>query len=412
MIEYYPNTYDDFKCPKCKNKLELNDKIVSGMRILADLRCDNCQEEYWVDFPVGHGVNYSYYLSKKNKMIYPKNYNWYSDLFKKTIESKNEKPKDIKIRILKETKRNEKVILLNCLDNYYGHIILKLLNTQFYLDNYTDHDLAVIVPKFLTWMVPDEVNNIIEVDISLRRSYLWIHGLNSYIEEFIGKYKKTYLSKAYSHPHPSNYDISRFVGVTPFNLNNMSKNKLTITYIWRSDRIVYKDKFLYKVAQKLSLRKLKKFYVWRQKKYIEKLYFKLKKSFSEVDFAVVGPNKIFNFTDGIKDLRVNKINKDIEMNWCERYAKSQVVVGIHGSNMLLPSSLAGAIIELLPEDRFGNYLQDILFEGSDARDALYRNRFLPLDISTKKLSTNITGLIKNYNSFKKNMTLNCHSFDK
>lgn len=408
MIKYDPNTYNEFECPKCKNKLELNDKVVSGMRILADLKCMNCQEEYWGDFPVGHGVNYSFYYSKKTKKIYPENYNWYSNLLKSTIESKDENSEDVKIRILKESKKNDKAILLNCLDNYYGHVILKLLNAQFYLDNYTDHDLVVIVPKFLTWMVPEEVNNIIEVDISLRESYLWINDLNMYVEKIIKKYKRAYLSKAYSHPHPKNYNISRFVGVSPFNLDNINKEKLTITYIWRSDRIIYKDKILYKLARKLNLEKMKNIYIWRQKRYIEKLYFDLNNNFSDVDFAVVGPNKIFDFNEEIKDLRVNKINKNIEINWCKRYANSQIIVGIHGSNMLLPSALAGFVIELLPQNRLGNYLQDILFRDNDARDILYRNRFLPLDISRKKLSKNIIGLIKNYNSFKKNMITNCH----
>ena len=58
---------------------------------------------------------------------------------------------------------------------------------------------------------------------------------------------------------------------------------------------------------------------------------------------------------------------------------SHIVIGVHGSNMLLPSAHAGAVIELLPEDRSANLAQDIIPAGDQTmRETMFRYRFMPL----------------------------------
>ena len=66
-----------------------------------------------------------------------------------------------------------------------------------------------------------------------------------------------------------------------------------------------------------------------------------------------------------------------ERGWCERYAASHVVVGVHGSNMLLPSAHAGGVVELIGPERWGNFTQDVLFrDAGDCRETLFRYRFV------------------------------------
>jgi len=66
-----------------------------------------------------------------------------------------------------------------------------------------------------------------------------------------------------------------------------------------------------------------------------------------------------------------------EREWCERYAASHVAVGVHGSNMLLPSAHAGAVVELLGAERWGNFAQGILFrDAGDCRETFFRYRFV------------------------------------
>jgi len=58
--------------------------------------------------------------------------------------------------------------------------------------------------------------------------------------------------------------------------------------------------------------------------------------------------------------------------------------------MLLPTAHSGAFVELVPNKRWGNLVQDILVSSLDVREAMYRGRFLPLE-SSPKLVAEVTG---------------------
>ncbi|MEJ7700938.1 MAG: hypothetical protein WKF71_15015 [Pyrinomonadaceae bacterium] len=79
------------------------------------------------------------------------------------------------------------------------------------------------------------------------------------------------------------------------------------------------------------------------------------------------------------------------------------VVGVHGSNMLLPSAHAGSVIELIGEDRWGNYLQDILFRVSDSREMFFRYRFVPTSTTPEELSRLALTLLR-YEDFRRLMS--------
>src|SRR5262249_15331038 len=96
---------------------------------------------------------------------------------------------------------------------------------------------------------------------------------------------------------------------------------------------------------------------------------------------------------GITDLREPVPSPEIERAWCRRYAASDVVIGAHGSNMLLPSGHAGAAIELIPDERLGNMAQSFLPRGDDPRDVLFRHRFIPPSSSTRYVATVVESLI-------------------
>jgi hypothetical protein len=62
--------------------------------------------------------------------------------------------------------------------------------------------------------------------------------------------------------------------------------------------------------------------------------------------------------DYIDDLRTPGAIRE-ESHWLDEYRRCRVVVGIHGANLLLPSLLAGAVVELLPTRRLRNITQDL-----------------------------------------------------
>ena len=98
--------------------------------------------------------------------------------------------------------------------------------------------------------------------------------------------------------------------------------------------------------------------------------------------TVAGIGRQGSFPRWIEDLRVDKIDSgDVERALCRIYSESRVVIGVHGSNMLLASGHAGMCIDLMPEVRWGNVAQDMLFASDEPADAdlrlsAFRRRFI------------------------------------
>ena len=291
-------------------------------------------------------------------------------------------------------------MLLNCLDTLYGHSLLKLLNAQYYLDHHPDLDLVVLVPRFLRWMVPDGAAAIWTVDWPLRRGTEWNDWLAAELHRRLNGLVDCWLSVAFSHPYPGDYDIERFTRVQPFPIEEWDTRleQTTATFIWREDR-VWRNLRRYERSQgvnewlkgKLGLTQDP---LDEQKERVVAFAQALQETFRQVDFAVVGMGHRGGLPGSILDLRTLHMNEDVEREWCERYAQSHVVVGVHGSNMLLPSAHAGAVIELVPGERWTNLVQDMLPTAQDAREAMCRYRFLPLNSSPTTVAEVTTSLVR------------------
>jgi hypothetical protein len=130
----------------------------------------------------------------------------------------------------------------------------------------------------------------------------------------------------------------------------------------------------------------------------------LRRDLPALDFAVTGLSENAargEMPDWIKDLRRTALDDDAERVWCERYAASHVVVGVHGSNMLLPSAHAGAVVELIGPERWGNFTQDILFrDAADCRETLFRYRFLDESTPPHALAQLVNLILRGRESFR------------
>lgn len=125
----------------------------------------------------------------------------------------------------------------------------------------------------------------------------------------------------------------------------------------------------------------------------------LKKQIPDLDLAVAGVAQPGGLPHWITDLRRPKVDAALERTWCERYAASHCVVGVHGSNMLLPSAHAGATVELIPAKHWGNILQEILFRNEDLRTAVFRHRILPIDTDPLSVAAVVGAVISTYPDF-------------
>ncbi len=394
------------QCPNCASTLAATDFIITGMRNLADSRCADCGGEFYGDLPAGQALYTPITLDKKTGATHGgDNAKWFADWLAESYENRSREKIGFETRKFSPPK--DKVILLNCLDVLYGHSLLKLLNAQYYLDHQPDFSLILIVQPFLEWLIPDGIAEAWIVDLPLRRGTEWNERLADEIKNRLAEFREIYLSVAFSHPHSADFDIERFTRVAPFPLENFGKfqKNPVVTFIRREDRLWESEN----ETAANNFQKIKRRFAVvennlnEQTRRIIEFAERLREKFPQVDFAVAGLGNTNVFPDWIKDLRLTKLDEKAERAWCERYAKSHLVVGVHGSNMLLPSAHAGCVIELLEENRQGNFLQDILFRGADAREMFFRYRFAPLSTSPENLAK-LAGIVLKYENFRRLMS--------
>ena len=87
-----------------------------------------------------------------------------------------------------------------------------------------------------------------------------------------------------------------------------------------------------------------------------------------------------------------------EKEWCGIYAKSHLIIGIHGSNMLIPTSLAAGFIEILPKHKIPHMTQDMLLSHS-SRYAIFLGRHLDEFTSTALVKTHVISMLKDFSFF-------------
>ena len=389
MIRLHPKPQVQHACPHCREALAVKDWWIPGMRMLAVLDCPRCARQFYGDLPAGHGLYYPMLLEAGTGEVHDaQGVPWFAEWLRDSFAGRVDEPVPFAEEEFRPIRRP---LLLNCLDQLYGHSLLKLLNAQYYLDHHPDQDLIVLIPRFLRWLVPKGVAAVWTVDLPLRKGNTWNDWLAKRLHEKIDSFAEAFLSVALSHPHPDDFAIERFTGIAPFDTARWTEllaQRPTVTFIWREDR-------LWEAARSRVGSELRR---WRnqagravlgaqsgatiqarpQERLVAQLGLRLRQSFPGLDFAVAGLGQRGRLPQWISDMRESEVDESIERAWCQRYACSHLVVGVHGSNMILPSAHAGAVLELLPPDRWGNLLQEILPRTADPRDALIRFRFLPL----------------------------------
>ena len=396
-------------CPLCAEKLAPTDFTITGMRNLAELNCPHCERGFYADLPAGQALYTPITLDKITGAAFGgENAAWFADWLAEAYKNRSREKIGFEVRQFSPAK--DKIILLNCLDVLYGHALLKLLNAQYYLDHQTDFSLILLVQPFLEWLIPENVAEAWIVDTPLRRGTEWNETLAAEIKNQFARFAEINLSVAFSHPPSEDFDIERFTKIAPLPLVNFTEadQNPVVTFIWREDRLWENaDKSADKSAnnfQKIKRRfgKVENQSDGQTRRIIE-FAEHLREKFPALDFAVAGLGTTHEFPAWIADLRLTKLDARAERNWCERYAKSHLVVGVHGSNMLLPSAHAGGVIEIIGAERQGNYLQDILFRHGDAREMFFRYRFVAPTMTTQNLAE-IAAQMFRYEDFRRLMS--------
>ena len=416
MIPLKPVPYNNFECPKCHGgQVIVTGSNWSSFLPLADVSCEACGHNFWATFPVSHALDQKIAIEKDSLQLKDISRNdkqkWLYPHLSKLLKNVNKREIKIEKRQYKEA---DKVVILNTLDFLYGHVLLKLFNADHYLAQ-DDLGLVLIIPKMFEWLIPDGCAEAWIVDIKMGEGLSWMPQLDNFVHEQLGRFTEVRLSKAFSHPELGDVDIERYSKVKPFDLDRFSKEKPIITIITREDRIWFKSKFaefVHKVLSKLKLKGLaQKIALGSQnKRYIQAIK-KIRSEVPNAEFNIVGLGKTGSFGKYATDLRAKKMNKNIELGWCNTYAQSQIIIGIHGSNMLIPTAHAAACVEILPQDRYGNIVQDIFVRYKDRRQ-LFCYRFIDEFAKPGEVSAHVIAMLNDYSDYYKAMVENTHAFDQ
>ena len=371
MIRIKPGIEFTGHCPRCEGELAARDVLWQGIHICAISKCGSCGAEIIADLPVGQALFTPYRIDLEKGLLSGDEGHcyWFGAPLLKSLQYPDH-DQDIPLNVEKY-RDSSRVIILNCIDFLYGHSLLKLLNADAHLRENPDLGLVVIVPRYLRWMVPEGVVEVWTVNVPLTRAQNFFPRLDQLIHAECERFDEVFVSP--SHSHPRDFDISRFTGVKRHDFNGQ---QFRITFIWREDRPWIAQRLWVRIGRRLPAVK-RLLMVWQNFK-ITKLFSAIRPHFPAVEFTVAGLGTATSFPAWIDDQRVNAYDDEKEQQLCRIYSASRLVIGVHGSNMLLPSAHAGMTINLMPDDRWPNMVQDMLYQESDSRMAAYRYRYLPL----------------------------------
>lgn len=338
--------------------------------------------KYYSYFPVieeKSGVcNYARLLPSDNAIAYPIVYDtitkeitkgtksWYNEKLVDFADPLKLLPAEKVTRMDFSQKKHSKCIVFNLLDYCYGHSFLKLLNSESFYEDYSDsHDLFLIsfpdiedyIPKGkfngcslnLTFSEINKIYNLEPILTAIRSHYDEVDFpvLDAYLK--VENKRKT-------------TDFFNFYGT----LENSFKDKNIVTLYYRKER-----------GRKL----------WGDNEASQGALFlaTLRKYFShDVLFCVLGDKDENNFPSWIMDKRTVKYPNPLVYEYSQILSSSVLVVGVIGSNLVLPSLLSpGMVVHIVKEDFTRLTSTDVINYNGYAVNTAFEQVYLFEDIQKK-----------------------------
>lgn len=396
MIQIKPHIAYEKCCPHCGGNLCARRILWQGIHVCAESSCTACGSEITGDLEVGQALFTPYQIDLEKEMLFGDEgqRHWFGAPL---LDSLRKPDQDQGISLEVETvSRHARVVILNCIDFLYGHALLKLLNAETHLKLQPELGLVVIVPRYLRWMVPQGVAEIWTVNIPLGQAKKFFPRLDQLVHAECERFDEIYLSPA--HSHPRDFDIVRFTGVARHDFGSVPYR---ITFIWREDRPWIERRLWVRIGRRVGL--VKEGMLSRQNAKVVRLFSELRRALPQARLTVAGLGTATAFPDWVDDQRAARFDDETERRMCRVYGESRLVIGVHGSNMLLPSAHAGMTIDLMPDDRWPNMAQDLLYQEADSRLAAYRYRYLPLGVTLRTLAAIAGKQIQHYETFNTQM---------
>ena len=403
LIPLKPPITAEVACPACGHKQSSQGELLfQGIHVLAVYTCVGCGAPFYRTLPAGHDLLFPASFSRNGTHLQcdPSAHGWLitpllRSLFKgETMEA----PLETTVH-----DHHADAIILNCLDNRFGHSFAKLWNATILKERYPSHSIIIFIPSALRWLVPDGMSEVWTFNAPLRDMGRHITNLDAAVKQAMVRFQTVRLSPAYTHLAPDKIDLRRMLRTDPFDLAQFAARKPTITFVLREDRFWQSSPiefFLFKVAVKFNLPK--RLFVWRQNYLANKTAGRIRKQLPEASFSAVGIGRHGRLTSCIADHRKDRLTTTDEHLWCQLYAASHVIVGVHGSSMLIPTALGAGFVEILPRYKIRHIGEDISLNYS-SRYMLFLGRHVDQYATTRLVSRHVVSMVRYFPYVHKNM---------
>jgi hypothetical protein len=388
-------------CPTCGGDGIEPVILFQGIHTLVKSKCNNCNVHFFQTLPVGHDLLFPMRFNEHDKKLVTNDgAKWLSQpLLKALFEGAT-----VKVKINREIQTQKReAIILNCLDNCFGHVFAKLWNASVLQKTYPDQSIIVFIPSSMRWLVPAGICEIWSFNHSLSDLDKFLTGLDEEVKQnLLPRFENVWMSKAYTHLDLSRVDLKPMLRNDRFDLARFDIIPSTITFVLREDRFWHStalEFFLFKVFVKLRLSK--DIFVRRQNHLINRLAALINKELDNTRFYATGLGKSGRFSSLITDKRKINLTREDEEEWCRIYSTSHVVIGVHGSNMMIPTALAAGFIEVLPRQKLRHIAEDTLINYS-SRYTLFLGRHVDHFVTPQLVAGHVVSMIRHFPYLYKN----------
>lgn len=385
------------------------DWSIPGQWTLGRYVCNGCGLDAWADLPYNLGVLTPCYIdTRSGNVTRPCGPDWYVGLTRRAWQNRQRQPVTIK-KVVHRPAR--KVVLVPALGNCWGDAIMTVAKMNA-LGQLSDIDVVLISTANMAPHIPANVAEAWLVEMTHPQTAVWNDELADTIKREVSRFDECYLPVIFQLPSLTPGEVEALSGVTPFDRSRWDDELArapVVTFMWREDRCwdgePRASRRLFDRADRIrGSRRVTRWWhrmrargaPQRQFTRVVELAREIREALPGVDFGVCGQGSYGRFPDWIKDLRSPHANSATNSQWCARAAQSHVLIGVLGSQMVLPSGHAGGVIDLIPSDFLRNVLTDCLVTTTDPREALFLYRNLPLATEPVDVARTAVAMLVNY----------------
>lgn len=259
------------------------------------------------------------------------------------------------------------LVIYNCLDNCFGHALLKLFYfTSIQHTQLLQHDVLLIVPKSLAHFIkPSKGIQLLIINLSYKELEK-CNILNSAFNHLLEFYQFILILPSSTYKQVSHQQIRQTLQLD----NSLIYQKPCVVFYYRKE----KDRSWASLLQH---------------KKVTRLFSVLKPYFNSVDFILLGDKDKHQFDNSIIDKRIASFTKETDFEYNAILKQALITIGVTGSHMLFPSILSKQTIHLIPTYKLKNLAEDIVFENTDySMPQYYKHLFYTGNYDLNNLSAN------------------------